>query len=32
MLEFSISVVCRSYMFDANDVNAEYTVHEERRI
>ena len=32
MLEFTGSVVYRSYTFDANEVYTEYTVHEERRI
>ncbi len=32
MLEFDGQVVYRAYTFDAHEVHAEYTVHEERRI
>jgi hypothetical protein len=32
MLEFSGQVVYRAYTFDAGEVYADYTVHEERRI
>lgn len=32
MMEFDGRVIYRAYIFDASEVHAEYTVHEERRI